>query len=127
MKFIQDEFRSGALDVLVRCRTSLVEMLPTTLRPLSTTATLVRPSLCISVSASDRGASELRRLGQELFRRFTINLLNGNDVLGANSKIAEDCRVQTIDGWEIDSFVPEKLNEPQLTCDADDAATLVRN
>lgn len=59
MKCMQDCLRSGALDEVVRCRTSLVEMFPTTLWPLSTTAILVSPSSNISINASDRGASEL--------------------------------------------------------------------
>lgn len=56
---MHDELSKCALELLVKCRTSLVEILPTTFRPLSTTATLVRPSLFIRVRASDKGESEL--------------------------------------------------------------------
>ena len=60
IKCMQDAVSSGALEVLVRWRTSLVEMLPTTFCPLSTMATLVRPSSFINIKASASGASELR-------------------------------------------------------------------
>lgn len=43
----------------VKRRISAVEMFPTTLLPLSTTATDVRPSLDMRTRASARGASAL--------------------------------------------------------------------
>ncbi len=49
----------GRLAAFVRCLTSAVEMLPATFKPLSTTATEVRPSLLISVRASARLESAL--------------------------------------------------------------------
>lgn len=51
--------RRGALAALVRCLTSTVEMLPTTFLALSTTATLVKPSVFIRIRASASGVSEL--------------------------------------------------------------------
>jgi hypothetical protein len=62
MKCIHEALRRGALDVLVRCRTSFVDIFPMTFCPLSTTATLVRPSSFMSVRASDSGESELHLL-----------------------------------------------------------------
>lgn len=59
MKCMQVDWRSGMEAAEVRRRTSAVEMLPTTLEPLSTTATEVRPSLDMSTRASARGASAL--------------------------------------------------------------------
>lgn len=56
---MQEDCSRGKLATDVRCWTSLVEMLPTTFSPLSTTATDVRPSLFISVRASERGRSAL--------------------------------------------------------------------
>jgi hypothetical protein len=41
MKLMQEELRRGRLVALVRCLTSIAEILPTILKPLSTTATLV--------------------------------------------------------------------------------------
>lgn len=58
-KDIQDELRSGKLLVLVRSLTSTEEMLPITFSALSTTAKLVKPSLCINFNASVRGLSPL--------------------------------------------------------------------
>jgi hypothetical protein len=52
-------FSNGRLAAFVRRRTSAVEMLPTTLRPLSTTATELRPSELMRVRASARGESAL--------------------------------------------------------------------
>jgi hypothetical protein len=48
MKWIQEDVNSGKLLELVRSLTSAVEMFPITFRALSTTATLVSPSLLIS-------------------------------------------------------------------------------
>lgn len=60
IKCMQDDCSKGALAALVRSLTSTVEILPTTLRPLSTTATLVRPSLYIKVKASANSLSQLQ-------------------------------------------------------------------
>jgi hypothetical protein len=62
IKCKQDDFKSGRLLVLVRCLTSTVEIFPTTLKALSTTATLVRPSSLINRSASVKGLSPLESL-----------------------------------------------------------------
>lgn len=48
MKWIQLDLSNGKLLLFVRSLTSAVEMLPTTFNALSTTATLVSPSLLIS-------------------------------------------------------------------------------
>lgn len=59
MKFVQEPLSRCALDELVKCRTSLVEIFPATFCPLSTMATLERPSSYIRVRASVSGASAL--------------------------------------------------------------------
>lgn len=59
MKCIQVDCSRGMEAAEVRRRVSAVEMLPTTLKPLSTTARDVRPSLDISTRASARVASAL--------------------------------------------------------------------
>ena len=59
MKCMQEDWRRGMEAALVKCLRSAVDMLPTTLRPLSTTAIEVKPSLDIRVRASARGASAL--------------------------------------------------------------------
>jgi hypothetical protein len=48
MKWIQLDFNRGKLELLIRSLTSTVEMFPTTLNALSTTAILVRPSSFIN-------------------------------------------------------------------------------
>lgn len=48
MKWMQVDFRRGMLLLFVSNLTSAVEMFPTTLKALSTTATLVRPSSLMS-------------------------------------------------------------------------------
>ena len=53
------DFRSGKLDELVRSLTSAIEIFPTTFNALSTTGTLVKPSLLMSWSASVKGLSPL--------------------------------------------------------------------
>jgi len=86
MKCIQLDWSSGRLDVTVRSFTSAVEMLPVTFRPLSTTATELKPSLFISVSASARGLSALSvgKLSATGFLVATCSrqiLLDGNNLL----------------------------------------------
>src|SRR5271155_6264808 len=59
MKWMQVFRRRGRADDFVRSLTSTVEILPTTLCPLSTTARDETPSLSSRVSASVRGLSPL--------------------------------------------------------------------
>ena len=59
MKCMHDDLSKGALAALVRCFTSTEEMFPTTLRPLSTTATLLNPSVFMRSRASASGLSAL--------------------------------------------------------------------
>jgi len=56
---MQELLISGKLLELVRSLTSAVEIFPMTFKALSTTATLVSPSLLINCSASDNGLSPL--------------------------------------------------------------------
>jgi len=58
-KCMQVDFSNGKLEELVSSFTSAVDMFPTTLFALSTTGTLVRPSLLMSWSASVKGLSPL--------------------------------------------------------------------
>ena len=59
MKWIQLDFSSGKLLALVRSLISAEDMFPTTFIALSTTGTLVSPSLLISWRASVKGRSPL--------------------------------------------------------------------
>lgn len=59
MKWIQLDFNNGKLLLFVSSLTSAVEILPTTFNALSTTATLVSPSLLINCRASVKVRSPL--------------------------------------------------------------------
>lgn len=96
---MHDEWRSGREEVLVRWRTSTTEMLPMTFSALSTTATDESPSLFMSRSASVNGLSPLWYVSicaTMTFFSICQDLLDGNDLPGADIEIFQDLRVKMI-------------------------------
>jgi hypothetical protein len=65
-------FKRGRLAELVRSLTSADEIFPTTLKALSTTGMLVKPSLCINWRASLKGRSPLENVSIFLYHRDNV-------------------------------------------------------
>lgn len=126
IKCMQDDCNSGKLVREVRCWTSLVEMLPTTLSPLSTTATDVKPSLFINVRTSESGRSALLEKRTKLASFATSvysrvkdgQVLDGDNFLRAKTEISQISSIESVNRREVDRFVPEEVDQMQLAQDA---------
>lgn len=113
------ELRSrGREDDLVRSLTSTVEILPTTLCWLSTTARDEMPSLFISSKALNNGASPLYHFSKHTAPTTSLNfrdLLDAHDFVRPNLQSPQALRIQLIDDREPTSILPQELDQPPLT------------
>ena len=118
MKWIQLAFNSGRLLVLVRSLISAEDMFPTTFIALSTTATLVSPSLLISWRASVKGRSPLDDYQHCCVCPSSLHLLYTDSTRSSNVQVSKNHGIKFVNRGEAVAVVPQKLHQFQLTQNA---------
>lgn len=108
---------------MIRTFTSTLDILPTTLDWLSTTARDVKPSLFINLRASLRALSPLEGCQAYVPREHAFHkgmyVLDRYGQLRPDSKVFDSLRVECIKDWKISAILPQELDQPKLAEDAD--------